>query len=135
MEKVSTVVSKTGIATGDVAVEITLNRQNFAEIPNIILYRDRRMLVVVEGRKPYCGMQEHMAKACPGKKLTLRPTRVAATTSTEPSKVPGDWKEVVTKGRKQKAGPSSPQKDDPLKQQQQHPTKKKSVEQSKELQQ
>lgn len=67
------------------------------------------MLVVLEGRKPYCwvcGLLGHLAKACPGRKVT---PAVAATTSTEPNKAPGVWKEMVTKRRKQKAGHFSPE--------------------------
>lgn len=44
----------TGIATGDVTIEITLTRKNFIDIPNILMCRERRMIVVVEGRRPYC---------------------------------------------------------------------------------
>lgn len=117
VEWVAGIVSKAGIATGDVLIEITLTRKNFNDIPNIIMCRDRQMLVVVEGRKPNCWacrISGHMAKACPGKKTAPQPTAspvatTSAMTEAEPCKTPGvGWKEVVAKGRKQKAGPSSP---------------------------
>lgn len=120
VERVGGVISKAGISTGDALIEITLTRKNFNDIPNVIMCRDRRILVVVEGYKPYCwacGISGHMAKACPGKKtapqLTAAPvTTTSAATEAEPSKTPGEgWKEVVAKGFKQKASPSSTQKE------------------------
>lgn len=50
VNKVKALMRKAGIETGDMEVHITLNRKQFLEIPNILVCRDRKMLVVVEGR-------------------------------------------------------------------------------------
>lgn len=74
-------------ATGDIILQVTLTRQTFGEIPNVLLCCDRRMLVVVEGRRPYCwncGVSWHMSKVCPDKALQPPPcptTTMAATTA------------------------------------------------------
>lgn len=90
-------------------IHITLNRKNFQEILNILVCRDRKMLVVVEGRRPCCwscGVSRHMAKECTGKNVQS-PPHLASTTAARAavqaeegtSKMDGAWKEV-TKGQK-----------------------------------
>lgn len=54
IEEVSAVISKASIASGDFVLQITLTRRSIADIPNILMYREKRMLLVVEGRRPYC---------------------------------------------------------------------------------
>lgn len=71
VEEVPAIMSKAGIATGDFVLYITLTRQSFQDIPNILKCRDKMMPIVVEGRRPYswtCGSLEHMSKVCSGKK-------------------------------------------------------------------
>lgn len=83
VNEVSAVLSKSGIGTGDIFLQITLNRQNFGEIPNILMCHEKRMLAVVEGRRPYSwsyGASGHMSKACPSKKATPQPQATAVTT-------------------------------------------------------
>lgn len=41
VEKVTGVISKAGIATGDIVLEITLTCQNFIDIPNILMCREK----------------------------------------------------------------------------------------------
>lgn len=119
------VISKGGIATDDIAIEIRLTHRRFNDINNTLICREKRMLVMVEGRRPYywsCGASGYMAKTFPGKNGTPRPRTTVTTKTTveaESNKAPdGVWKEVVTKGRKSTEVSSSPEKDVPLKQQQ-----------------
>lgn len=93
-------------------------------MPNILICRDRRMLVVVEGWKPHCclcGASWHMAKACPWKNVTTTSTATAkATVAAEIDKTPnGVRKEVVSKGQKFASDPPppTPQQDTPSKEQ------------------
>lgn len=61
--EVEGVAIKSGIATGDIVLEITLTCKSFAGISNILMCRERRIFAVVEGRRPYCwscGASEHM---------------------------------------------------------------------------
>lgn len=70
VHEVKALTSKFGIATGDMEVQITADQQNFRDIQNVLVSREKRMLVVVEGRRPccwFCGASGHMAKECPGK--------------------------------------------------------------------
>lgn len=46
MEEVTNVTSKAGIAIGDMVLEKTLTRKSFGDIPNILMCRDKKMLVV-----------------------------------------------------------------------------------------
>lgn len=115
VEEVSAVVSKASIATGDFVLQVTLTCQNFGVIPNVLMCRERRMLVMVEGRKPYLG---YMAKACPGKSATrssttktkpaqAKTTATAAVVAITKKAPDGDWKEVQRRGKT--ASSSSPQ--------------------------
>lgn len=81
VDEVVGVTSKAGIATGDIVLEITLTRKSIADIPNILMYRERRMLVVVEGQRPYswsCRSLGHMVKLCPRKNVTPQPKTTPA---------------------------------------------------------
>lgn len=83
VDKVSAVRSKSGIATRDIILQVVLTRQSFQDIPNILTCRFKKILVVVEGRRPCCwacGAVGHMAKAWPGKKVE-RPTKSTASSS------------------------------------------------------
>lgn len=122
IEEVNNPTSKAGIATGDIVLQVTLMRQAFVEIPNVLMCRERRMLVVVEGRKPYCwlcGASGHMSKACPAKKPQPPPYPTTATTTTAAAVVvavtstekspDSDWKKV--KERKSAKAPSPQERD------------------------
>lgn len=85
-----------------------------------MMCRDRKMLVVVEGRRLYCwscGVSGPMAKACPRKKVTLKPKTTAVSTATTTAtvgagtgKAPGyGWEEMVAKGRKYDGPPKQQQ--------------------------
>lgn len=54
VNEVKVLRSKARIATGDMEISVTVDRKHFNGIPNILTCRERRMLVVVEGRKPCC---------------------------------------------------------------------------------
>lgn len=84
---------KSGIATGDM-LYVTLSRQDFGGILNVLMCREIRMLVVVagvEGRRPYywlCMVLGHIAKACltknpqpPPGPATMTTTSIARTTA------------------------------------------------------
>lgn len=132
VEEVKAITGKSGIATGDIELQVTITRSSFMEIPNVLLCRERRMLVVVEGRRPSCwscGISGHMAKECPAKRPppTKQPTPstttaaavVAASPTTEatPKDAEGTWK-VVGGGKKPKNVSTPPKKEDtPRKQQ------------------
>lgn len=89
MEKATYVISKAGNATDDIAIEVTLTRRNF----NNIDCRDRRMLVVIEGRRPHFWLSvvlEQMEKACPWKNATataIAKAKVVAETGKTPNGV------------------------------------------------
>lgn len=124
VNEVKALSSKAGIETGDMEIQITLNRKDFQEIPNILVCRDWRMLVVVEGRKPWCwscGVSGHMVKESSSKKNTRAPARPestvakTATIAAGPaeegtSKSDGEWKEV-SRGRKLSSVSSPPDKE------------------------
>lgn len=107
--EVEGVISKAGFATSN-----TTYMQEFRG--------QRRMLVVVEGRRLYwrpCGALGYMTKVCPGKNVTPQRITTATPTATveaESGKAPNDgWKEVVAKSR---AGPPSLLNEFPPKQKQ-----------------
>lgn len=85
-------------ATGDIILQVTLTRQTFGEIPNVLLCCDRRMLVVVEGRKPYCwncGVSGYMAKVCSGK-ASKPPSHSTTTTATKTKTTTANATKTVT---------------------------------------
>lgn len=41
-------IKKSDIATGDMVLQVTLTQKSFGEVPNILMCREKRMLVVVE---------------------------------------------------------------------------------------
>lgn len=81
VDEVAGVTSKAEIATGDIVLDISLTRKSIADIPNILMYRERRMSVVVEGQNPYCWSCRslgHMVKLCLRKNVTPQPKTTAA---------------------------------------------------------
>lgn len=65
VEEVKALLGKSSIETGDVDLQVTLTQRSFGEIPNILLCRERRILVAVEGWRPCCWScraSGHMAK-------------------------------------------------------------------------
>lgn len=49
VEDISAVISKAGIATKDFVLQMTVTCRSFVEIPNILMYWEKRMFVVMEG--------------------------------------------------------------------------------------
>lgn len=47
VKEVPGVISKVDIATGNIVLQVTLTRRSFSDIPNILVSREKRMLVVV----------------------------------------------------------------------------------------
>lgn len=84
VHKVKALISKAGLATGDMDVQVTVNRKIFGELSNILICRDKMMLVVLECRRlywwSYC-TSGPMAKECSGKS-TPRLETTAATAAT-----------------------------------------------------
>lgn len=95
VDEVGAVISKSGIATGDIVLQVSLTRHSSVEIPNLLMCREKRMLVVVEGRHPFCwtcGASGHMSTACPRKKVAAQPqanTTAAATITVAATEVSG----------------------------------------------
>lgn len=78
VEEMLSVFSKAGFSTGDIVLEVSLTRKTFADILNVLIIW---MLVVVEGRLPYCwscGPAGHTATACLGKYVTPQPRTTTA---------------------------------------------------------
>lgn len=116
VEEVSATTSKMGITPGDFALQVTLTRKGFSDIPNKHVQRKDNSS---GGRRtvPYCwscGVMGHMAKRCLDKKAASQFRKAAvpaAAAAMEGAAVPGvvpdvRWKEVGKKGRKT---PSPPQ--------------------------
>ena len=118
VEEVNLLRSSAGTAYGEYIFRLCLTREGFQAIPEIITFRDRQMMVVVEDRRPRCwGCKQpgHIANFCPQKEqsATTKTTTTASTTATteaairtegaEKGQVPNDpksdegWKEVARK--------------------------------------
>ena len=116
-----------GTAYGDHVFRLCLTREGFQAIPEIIISRERQMMVVVEGRRLRCWSCKqlgHISKFCPQKDppsaaVSTAPTATTTaiiTTATissatakesgqvQPKKAEGGWTEVSRKKKK------SPQK-------------------------
>lgn len=79
----------------------------FNKIPDILMCRDRKIFVIVEGRRPHsllCDTASYMMKMCPGRKPVPPPaTSKEVEAKNKPRNVPdshGEWKEVTKKGSK-----------------------------------
>ena len=72
--------SAAGTAYGDHVFRLCLTREGFQAIPEVIISRERQMMVVVEGRRPRCWsckQMGHKSKFCPQKD----PSNAAAATA------------------------------------------------------
>ena len=79
VENYTLITSAHGTAYGDYVFTMILDRGGFHSIPHTVSYRDRTMMVVVEGRKPLCWNCKqlgHFSRSCPQK------TTIAATKTT-----------------------------------------------------
>ena len=90
--------------------QLCLTREHFQNIPEVIISRERQMMVVVEGRRPRCSSCKqlgHIAKLCPKKDqqnaagtaastVTTTNTVTTATINSEPStdKEPGQAQSI-----------------------------------------
>lgn len=99
VEEVSTVVSKSDIATGDFVIQVTLTHQSFGEIANVLMCREKSMRVVMDERRPYCwscGSSGYMAKQ-PSTTTTAAQAGTTASVVASPEKAP----EEALDGRQQ----------------------------------
>lgn len=68
MMEVTSIKSKSDIATSDFEVMVTLTQPKFNEITIVITCGSRNIFIVAEGNHPYCwacGATGHLAKLCP----------------------------------------------------------------------
>lgn len=102
---VSPILSKSGFATINFALQVTLTREAFLNILNVLIYRGWSIYNVVEGWQQhcwFCGAIEHLAKLCAGK----NPAPIRTVILKEimgPEKVnqaPSEWTTMVKKGTK-----------------------------------
>lgn len=76
IEDVSAGINKVDIAIGVFVLHVTMTHKRFSEIPNILMCREKRMPVVVEGRQPHCwlcGASGHTFDMCPSKNMAPQP--------------------------------------------------------------
>lgn len=118
IEEVTCILNKAGVPSRDFSVQVILDRMKFQEIPNTLVYRGKRIFVVVGGRRPHyllCGTAGHLAKMCPSCKLMPRAaTSKEVVVEDKPGEVPDshhECREMVKKGSKVAAPPPFPQKD------------------------
>lgn len=82
--EVAAVSGKTGIATGDYVLQITLIRKNFVYDPDILTCRSRNIFVVVESCRLNCWAccpAGDVSRVCPGKNPTPSTSSATPTTS------------------------------------------------------
>lgn len=46
--------SKMSIATMDIILQVKMFHKFFLEVPNILMYQDQKILIIVEGHQPHC---------------------------------------------------------------------------------
>ena len=86
VEEINLLRSTAGTADGDYVFRMCLTREGFQTIPEIIVSRERQMMVMVEGRRPRCWSCKqlgHISKFCPQKDPSKAPAAAAATVATE----------------------------------------------------
>lgn len=54
VDEVTATISRAGIAMGDFVLQVMMTRKNFLGDPNVLMFRDKIMPVVVEGCCPCC---------------------------------------------------------------------------------
>ena len=75
VEEVLPVRATDGTSHGGYILNIWLDREGFQAIPHIIAYEDQQMMVVVEGRRPFCWSCKqvgHLARSCTQKEATTQ---------------------------------------------------------------
>lgn len=106
VEGISSIKSKSGIATSDLEVLVTVNRFKYNEISIIITCGGGNIFVVVESRRPYywaCGVIGTLSKLCPTKYPTLQTQPTQEQSRVKAKKVssgPAEWTEVARRGAK-----------------------------------
>ena len=141
VEEINLLRSAAGTAYGDYVFRLCFNSEGFQAIPEVIVSKERQMILVVEGRRPRCWSSKqvgHIAKFCPKKDqqnsaattaatATTTNTVTTATISSEPStdkesgqaqlkKDEEGWTEVTRKKRKSpKRGEDKPATTSPVK--------------------
>ena len=74
-----------GTAYGDHVLQLCLTREGFGDIPEVIISRERQMMVVVEGQRPRCWSCKqlgHISKFYPKKDPPNVAAPAASTTTT-----------------------------------------------------
>ena len=99
-----------GTAHGDYAFWLCLDKKGFQAIPDTLYFRDRQMMVVVEGRRSHCWNCKHIghfAKICPQKAAdTIQQPKEAedsttkATQEAENTNTDIEWTQVTQRRRK-----------------------------------
>ena len=85
VEEFNLLRSPAGTAYGDYAFRLCLTRDGFKAIPETLICGDRRMMVMVEGRRPRCwGCKQigHIAKFCPQRPENKEKASTSTTTTT-----------------------------------------------------
>ena len=86
VEEINLLRSTAGTAYRNYVFRMCLTREGFQAIPEIIVSRERQMMVIVEGRRLRCWSCKqlgHISKFCPKKDPPKAPAAAAATVATE----------------------------------------------------
>lgn len=129
MEGVSFVLNKSGFATGEFKLQVTMTWKEFLNIPDVSTYRGRSIYIIAEGRLPYCcsyGATRHLGKSYSGKNQAPSPKPITppkeAVGLEISNQVPSEWIGAAKKGFKAAKQAESPMK---LQQKQQQQEKRK----------
>lgn len=115
--EVTPVKGKTGISTGDIIVQVTLTRESFNGIPDILTCGGRRTFAVVQGRRLHCWScvaAGYMAKECLGKnpvppiqqrtaKQAAVQQQIAVRKQCVSPKDANEWQHVIRRGHESRA--------------------------------
>ena len=69
VEEVMQIRLADGMAHGDYMLNICMDREGFQAVPLILTYKDQQIMMVMEGRWPFCWLG-HLARFCPQKTST-----------------------------------------------------------------
>ena len=102
VEEVIPLRDGTGMANGDYTFILCLKRERFQRIPDTIQFRNQKLSIIVEGRRPHywpCRQPRHLAMEWPvkadGNKAPEQPTPPENTSNSAEG-----WTKVVRKARK-----------------------------------
>lgn len=110
---VAHMLSKAGVPTENVTLQVTLEMKKFLDIPNTLTCRGKRIFITVEDRRPQCWVCDatgHLEKTIPTRNPTPQPsTSKEAMREASPVKSPMVTENGVKKGSKVATPPSTPQ--------------------------